>query len=144
MTRLLFLATIFSISICGCQMKSNEDSNTNRQYDYSDVEEKKIEWNELFSIEKESYLVYIYSPTCGHCNEIKQSVIEFALQSDDFYFVLFAKEINVGNHIENSIGADNIDEVVILGTPTLLVIRNHVLTDNIAGSSTILTTLTNL
>lgn len=129
--------------LLGCTT-ANPPSVKPKIFDYTDVENKTIVWNDLFNIEKDDYFVYIYSPICGHCNEIKQEVISYSLDHDNFYYILFNKDIKITDNLLISIGATNIDDVSIVGTPTLLHIELGVLTENIVGSHAIVETLTNL
>ena len=75
MNKLLILP-ITSILILGCS--PNKEAKA-IEYDYSDVADLTICWNDILSVESDKYFAYIYSRTCGHCNEIKQDVITYAL-----------------------------------------------------------------
>lgn len=111
------------------------------RYDYIDIEDKKMSWESLFSIRDDRYSVYIYSQRCGHCNEIKQTVIEYSFKNDSFYFVEYTSEIPILDNVNETIGKNNSEDIGILGTPTLLVIESGILVENIAGSKAIIETL---
>ena len=83
--------------------------------------------------------IYIYSITCSKCNAIKQDVIEYGLTHPNFYFMSIHKnDIPIlDKDINLTIGAKTYSEVFILGTPTLLEIKNGMLLNNIAGSNAI-------
>ena len=107
-------------------------------FDYDIIKDKEILWNDLLIQEKESYSVYIYSLTCGHCNEIKQEIISYALNHDDFYIVEYNKNIPICDGQEEQGEKDKLEDICIFGTPSLLSINSGVLVKNIAGSKAIL------
>lgn len=108
-----------------------------REHDYDEIVDQIISWENIFSIKQNDYYCYIFSTRCSHCNNIKNLVIETALQMDNFYFVLFDSTIPISGDVENTIGAMSCSDISILGTPTLLRIENSTLTMNIAGEKQI-------
>lgn len=107
-------------------------------YDYEDIENQKIVWRDLFNAEPSHYYVYAYSPYCGHCLEIRDGVIHYSrCGSIPLFFVEASDEIAFGSHIETTIGAVSIEQLWILGYPSLLEIKNGTLIANTAGSSKI-------
>ena len=109
--------------------------------DYDLVIDKIISWDEALSQSLEKYNVYVYSLTCGHCREIKETVISKAIERNDIYFIEYSKSIPVSEDVSDTIGKNDITEIFILGTPTLLVVENGVLIDNLAGKNAILKAL---
>jgi thiol-disulfide isomerase/thioredoxin len=98
-----------------------------------------IVFNNCLIQKEQNYLLYFYSSYCGHCKEIKDSVIEFALRKIvPFYFVIFDSTVPIFNDIEATIGASKIEEIGILGTPSLINIFEGSVRLNIAGSSKIM------
>ena len=140
--KIALLITCFLLT--GCDQKEGESYTCRNDYSYDDVVEKKIGWNEVLSKDKPSYFIYVYFPTCGHCKEIRQDVICFSLSRDDFFFCEYSKEIPVITYVEDTIGKNKIEEIGIVGTPTLLGVEDGVLTMNIVGKNAIIETLTNL
>ena len=138
----IFLLIGLTFLLVGCKksVTSSEITSISETiaYDYDVVQEKMIMWNDLFSIEKEKYSTYIYSTRCGHCNEIKQEVISHALNDDSFFFVEYNQNIPITDNVEPTIGKSSVEDISILGTPTLLVIENKILIKNIAGAKAIL------
>ena len=103
-----------------------------------------IEWSDILSQEDERYYAYIYSTQCGHCKEIKQAVINIALNSDKkIYFITYTKDIPIITNASNNIGVDNYENLGIIGTPTLFEIEHKVVLDCYTGSEAIIETLTN-
>ncbi len=133
---------LFTLALLGCQKVTT--SSEKLSLDYLDFEDNHIEWTEIFNFPMDSYYVYIYSPTCGHCKDIKEYVLQFAyLHKDGFYFVTYSSEITVITNVESVIGKDNYQDVGIVGTPTLFLIQNHILSDVFTGSKEIIATMYN-
>lgn len=136
-SKLIFLPCLFSLISCQKEAKETKESG-NTEHDYGEIIEREIGWNDLFSIGIPQYFVYFYSPYCSHCKEIKDVIIEYALQDERMYFVKFSDEVIVAPLVEDTIGATCIEDVAILGTPSLIEITNHVVVCNLAGSKAIL------
>ena len=137
MKKILILFT-FPLLLSGCVETKT------RSYDYEDISNLTISWSEIFDISMTHYFVYIYSKTCGHCQKIKQDVLSYAMSHDDLYFVVYDKTIPIVEDVNNTIGKTNYEDIGIKGTPTLLEIFEHELISNIAGTTAIIETLTNL
>ncbi len=135
--KLFLLASMFSLISCSGEEAVSESSESS-EHTYEEVSHLQIEWNDIFYVDEIYYLVYIYSEYCGHCKSMKNSIIDYALNpAKPLYFLQFSNEIPTSTNVENTIGATDVSEVSILGTPTLLEIYNKKLTSNIAGTSEI-------
>ena len=140
MNKLLILP-IATILILGCSSKKEAKA---IEYDYSDVADLTICWNDILSVESDKYFAYIYSPTCGHCNEIKQDVITYALvNKGTLYFVPFNKTIPIIIDRTLPLEKDKVEDLGIVGTPSMFLIVNHVVKENYVGKKEIVKTLTN-
>ena len=124
-------------------IKPTDDVLQVSEHDYSEIEDRIIPWEDLFTKESNRYYCYVFSKTCSHCNEIKNNVIDYALKNDNFFFVEYGKHIPLTDDITATIGATSIDNVAIMGTPTLLGLINHTLIENIAGSKKVLEKIQN-
>lgn len=102
--------------------------------EYFEVVDYEIFWDEIFAINADKYYVYIYSTTCSHCSEIKNWIIDLALNRKDIYFLKGNSQSVISTNISNTIGATEVKDVSILGYPTLLQISNKILTMNLAGN----------
>ena len=133
-SRLVFFPCLFALTSCG------EESNSQIiKRSYEEVGDREILWSEVFDIDKEDYLVYFYSPTCGHCRSIKDQMISYASDdSHNMYLVKFSDDAVVSTSVKNTIGITSVEDLSILGTPSLIEIVMHTLTKNIAGSEAIL------
>lgn len=111
------------------------------EHDYSEVEEYMIDWDEMFDFDLEEYFVYIYSTKCSHCVEIKNQIVEKALEEKNVYFVKSSAKVIQKNDISSSIGASFAGDISILGYPSLIKIVNGICTKNVAGKTAILSAL---
>ena len=140
MNKLLILP-ITAILILSCSPKKETKA---IEYDYSDVDDLTIFWNDILSVESDKYFAYIYSPTCGHCNEIKQDVITYALvNKGTLYFVPFNKMIPIIIDRTLPLEKDKVEDLGIVGTPSMFLVVNHVVKENYVGKKEIVKTLTN-
>ena len=134
-----FFALLASIVFIRCgQKKTASEPSSNVLLDYDSITDKLISWNELLIQEKEKYRVYVYSVTCGHCNDIKQQILSYSLDKDDLYFIEYNQSIPICNSDVTLMETNNLDDVCIFGTPSLLTVEKGFLTENIAGSTRIL------
>ena len=120
----------------GCQ-KTQE-----KTLDYSDFENRKITWNEAFSVANPAYFLYIYSNYCSHCQEIKSDILAF-LDKEKYpmFLVEYSKEIPVISNVANTLGSSDIETISIKGTPTLIHIVQEKVVNNIPGSKDIISYL---
>ena len=132
----MILTTSF-FSLISCSNSQLDGHST--EHNYNEIEHLKIEWKEVFFQAETHYFVYFYSPNCGHCEAIKNKVIDFALNSEEkMYFIQFNDEIKILTDVKETIGVTSIENFGILGTPSLVELEDKKITSNIAGASDIL------
>lgn len=134
----IFLPCLFTLISCKGGHFSNETTKESIEHSYDEISDREIVWNDIFSISCPDYFVYFYSPTCSHCNRIKNVIIEYALTNESMYFIRFSDDVVVSGDVKNTIGVNSIDNLSILGTPSLLEVKNKVVETNIAGERAIL------
>ena len=104
-----------------------------------------ILWSNCLKQIDQHYLVFFYSPTCNHCEEIIEDVQEFARSEIVKLYYLNIKEqdekIPVSNEIKSTIGVSDISDLFIAGTPTIIEVFEGVVKDNVAGKEACLTLL---
>lgn len=108
------------------------------EHSYTEVLDKKIEWNSIFSIAKPAYFVYFYSKTCSHCKQLKNRIIEYSLTHDDIYFVEDSKNTVLLSDVSVTIGINSIETFGILGFPSLIKVADQKCILNVAGIGDIL------
>ena len=109
--------------------------------DYQVIEEAKIEypdafiqWQTLLAQECSSYYVYVFAYDCYYCNESKRKVICFYEHSEiPVYFCEYTKEIPIGHNTMKTIGSNNLEDIFIRGTPSLLYITDGCISFNVSG-----------
>lgn len=111
------------------------------EHEYSEISYYRLNWNEIFNVEKDNYYVYLFSTTCSHCSSIKNKIIEFALNNRNVYFIEDSAEIIFKNDVNYTIGLTSFENLAILGFPSLLKITNKILNKNIAGTEKIINEL---
>lgn len=129
LNRLLLL--LFLITSCG-------SSYAQTKHNYHEIKDRIINWNQIFEVNDERYLVYFYSERCGYCNDIKQEILNYYfLHIDSLYFVCTDLEIKTGP-IKELTGINNIDYFYIFGTPFLVEFNLQTVTNYYVGKDDIL------
>lgn len=139
----MLLLLLFPL-LAGCSTTKPEASKSveEKALDYTDFTHLNLEWKNLFLPAKSQYFVYIYSISCLHCAHIKKEVLETIRDNEElFYLMEYSDEIPISSNASETIGKEKLDEVSIMGTPTLLEITNHYVGMNIAGEKEIVTYL---
>lgn len=83
--------------------------------------------SEILTQNEDTYYVYFYSLTCGHCNSMKADIISHILQSDDTFYLASVQDLQVN-------GGWPAD---ITGVPTMVKVVNGELTERFVGTSEI-------
>ena len=122
--------------LISCSTKSST-SEIEVSHSYDEVEHLSMEWNELLTKEN-AYYCYVYSIYCTHCENIKNYVIEKALLLSNLYFIKYTKTIPIIPDSEITIGQNNIENIGIMGTPTIIGVDKHEVTINVAGETKVL------
>lgn len=140
--KLIFLISLPLLTGCSFQQQNEEVQNYNIPtieigHDYSEIKEFELTWEGLFDPSEKEYFVYFYSTSCNHCAEIKNYVIEQALNKKNIYFVKGSNKDVLSEDVYPTIGAKSIDKISILGYPSCLKIVDHICTKNVAGTSQI-------
>ena len=142
---LLFSLTFLSI-LGGCSPNSKpstkpEENNTQeeeKKREYSEISQLKILWKDIFNQQENIYYVYLYSLYCSHCNAIKNFMIESALSGNKkIYFIQASGEHVINEEKAKEISVDSLEDLAIRGYPTLLELKNKIVTKNVAGETAI-------
>ena len=135
--------------LTGCQINVNpshinsinqnpESISALTNHEYSEIKHLKIFWSQIFLIEKDSYYVYLYSETCSHCAQIKNSVIEYALSNiSNTYFVQESSSVVIDEVKAMNINVLKLEDLGIRGYPTLLSLKKKVVTNQYSGVTAI-------
>ena len=139
--KMIYLLPVLLISSCALETSDTEMMNNYvsipLNHSYEEVSDYELTRESIFDVDEENYYVYIYSTTCTHCEELKNYIIEKALERGDIYFVKGSSNDQLTTDSKKLIGAENPGDIYILGYPSLLLISNQKCTKNLAGSTQI-------
>ena len=138
MQKQLFKVILSTIVLCSCSnetiIQTEQYSNVSFQnFNYDDISDYELVRDAIFDVASDDYYVYFYSMSCSHCEELKNYIIEKALDRGDIYFVKGTSKDQITNDPKKSIGAGIPEDIWILGYPTLLQIQNQKCSKNLAG-----------
>lgn len=137
---LLLIPLLFS-----CSNSSSEDDPIIPTHDYNEVSEKFITWENVLSNNKKHYYVYCFSRVCKYCEEMKNEVIDIALNNaPNIYFCngndIVIKDIDpIG-----TIGIRDVNYLFIRGYPSLIEIENNTVNAHYLGRNKVITYLRTL
>ena len=128
---LLPLLSLVLLSSC----VSPQEQSSYKDHSYEEVSNKLITYDQAFSVTEEDHFIYFYQETCHSCEEIKNEVIDFALNvSSHFYFVI--GDVTIPHtysfeDINKTIGSSKVEDVFVGVTPQLVVIKEGKIAKNI-------------
>lgn len=131
------------LALVGCS-KVDEQSSPSVNRDYLLFEDRLIEWENIFLQEEDDYIVYFFRETCGHCQAIKEDVIDYYLMDIDvMYFIKNPEdEIYFSSRLIDIRGVNDASKLKIYGVPAILEIVNHQVLNYHYGEKEILAFLT--
>ena len=112
-----------------------EDTSSYAEHSYEEIASYKINADQVFSISEEEHYIYYYQETCHSCQEIKNIVIDFALNyTPKMYFV--EADVNTPTHytfeeINQTLKSNKIEDVFVGVTPQLAFIKDGKIEKNI-------------
>lgn len=116
----------------------------NTIYSYVDVKDKHLTYENIFLLTNSHYFIYVYSGGCYVCASIKQDIINYSLKHENFYFLLYCHEfVPTSEDFDQSsiLGASKNSEIYLIGTPTMLEIKEGKISEYYLGMEKILTKL---
>ena len=136
----LFGSMLFAL--VGCNNKTPtysrvENQNFEIERTYDEIKTYELVWESIFDVESTKYYVYFYSTTCSHCSQLKNYIIEKALEREDIYFVKGSSKDQITTDTKKLIGAENPGDIWILGYPSMILILNKKCVKNLAGETQI-------
>lgn len=135
MKKCLYVWTTMLLVSCPGQ----ENSTPSMNYTYDQIETLLIPWGGLFEVEEEHYMAFVFSKSCQHCLAIEDTVVGYALSEAKpaLFFIEATPTIPKGIDIASTLGATSVDEMYILGWPSLLEIQNGTLVAHLVGEKAI-------
>lgn len=148
---LFLLITLIAVPVNIFQLDfSNLFNGNNSQqinnYTYSDVAEYAILEEDIFEQKEEFYLVYVYKNSCSICEQIKPTVLNFAINSGyRMYFVNTSNLMQSCDSAEisknNSVGTNDVRKLYLYGTPTIFAINQGSVHEVLIGGNEITNSL---
>ncbi|MEC9485699.1 MAG: thioredoxin family protein [Candidatus Izemoplasma sp.] len=85
------------------------------------------DYSETLVVDDQTHIEYFYSPYCSHCESLKQEILTFFTNLEDYPFYLV--------DISQTTGENTIEELT--GVPTLIVVTNHQIEEIFSGTEAI-------
>ena len=143
--KLRILPFVLTALFASCSPAKSEQMSKNTFSEYNVPLDQKIAWSDCLSQKEDHYLVFFYSETCTYCHEIMGDVLSFYEANVLQMYFLDTKatdtKIPIGSNIDLRIGIDNVNELFIAGTPTIIEVENWIVKANVPGSDNCLTFL---
>ncbi len=122
-----FMITVFQVlTLCSCCKEKN--------LDYSDFNDKHILFSEVNFQIANKYFVYFYSTKCGHCLEIKQTMLLIIFKRKDEFYLCVENKDFIYCH------SDGVEEgdFCLKGVPTVVLFENQKPTLHLLGGKEII------
>ena len=137
-----FCPLIVVAMIASCTPKESQSSKQNASKEYGIVTDQEILLADCLSQEERNYIIFFHSDKCEHCKQIIDDVIEFAAENIlKTYFVNIAKnenKIKICQPIDLTIGVTDVNELAIVGTPTIIEVEEGMTIANAPGKESCL------
>lgn len=139
--RLTLLIVALS-TLSACDNKTNIESLLEPppiiNYEYDDIKDITIYWNNILIQERDSYFVYVFSKTCSHCQEFKNEIIKYAIEDHNpIYFVEYNHSIPIIENRENVIQKNELDDIGVVGVPSMFEIVDKTIINYYVGAKEI-------
>lgn len=134
MTLRLLFVSLTSLAIVVSCSPTRDITNTKSAIEQQEIVIKQqIPWLEALNQKENHYIIFVYSPMCGYCHDMMDEIIDFAKSEilPTYFINTQNNEVPIYQEINKNIAS--IEELGILGTPSILEIENKVAIRNIAG-----------
>lgn len=122
MKRVISLVILFLLASCQIDESVFITRNENDIY---------VQFEHVFDYNKGYF--YFYMDGCVSCDSLKNHIVTYALNNNDFYLVIPSNKFNYGYDRSFNNGVTNYQDIVITGFPTLLEIKNYQVSNNYVG-----------
>ena len=121
---ILLLSLLILFTLSACEEEPIDETNTDQEFEYSDLSDIALtSHDQAENMSNNKYIVYYYSATCSHCQEVKQDILGFASEYEDVDFYIF--------DVSDADDRTSIEE--FLGTPSVLIFSGGELTQIYLG-----------
>ena len=132
-SRLLFVSLTSLAIVVSCSPSRETTNNKNVIEQEEIIKNQSISWFDALNQKENNYIVFVYSETCGYCHDMMDEIIDFAKSEILVTYFINSQiyKVPISNEIKENIA--DINQLSILGTPTILEIDNKIVVNNIAG-----------
>ena len=132
-SRLLFVSLTSLAIVVSCSPSRETTNNKNVIEQEEIIKNQSISWFDALNQKENNYIIFVYSETCGYCHDMMDEIIDFAKSEILVTYFINSQiyKVPISNEIKENIA--DINQLSILGTPTILEIENKIVVNNIAG-----------
>ena len=132
-SRLLFVSLTSLAIVVSCSPSRETTNNKNVIEQEEIIKNKSISWLDALNQKENNYIIFVYSETCGYCHDMMDEILDFAKSEILVTYFINSQiyKVPISNEIKENIA--DINQLSILGTPTILEIDNKIVVNNIAG-----------
>lgn len=132
-SRLLFVSLTSLAIVASCSPIRETTNNKNVIEQEEIIKNQSISWFDALNQKENNYIVFVYSETCGYCHDMMDEIIDFAKSEILVTYFINSQiyKVPISNEIKENIA--DINQLSILGTPTIIEIDNKIVVNNIAG-----------
>ena len=131
--RLLFVSLTSLAIVVSCSPTRDTTNNKSAIEQQEIIINHQIPWLEALNQRDNHYIIFVYSETCGYCHDMMDEIIDFAKSEILVTYFINSQiyKVPISNEIKENIA--DINQLSILGTPTIIEIDNKIVVNNIAG-----------
>ena len=132
-SRLLFVSLTSLAIVVSCSPSRETTNNKNVIEQEEIIKNQSISWFDALNQKENNYIIFVYSETCGYCHDMMDEIVDFAKSEILVTYFINSQiyKVPISNEIKENIA--DINQLSILGTPTILEIDNKIVVNNIAG-----------
>ena len=132
-SRLLFVSLTSLAIVASCSPIRETTNNKNVIEQEEIIKNQSISWFDALNQKENNYIIFVYSETCGYCHDMMDEIIDFAKSEILVTYFINGQiyKVPISNEIKENIA--DINQLSILGTPTIIEIDNKIVVNNIAG-----------
>ena len=132
-SRLLFVSLTSLAIVVSCSPIRETTNNKNVIEQEEIIKNQSISWFDALNQKENNYIIFVYSETCGYRHDMMDEIIDFAKSEILVTYFINSQiyKVTISNEIKENIA--DINQLSILGTPTILEIENKIVVNNIAG-----------
>lgn len=141
----IFWLSLIAPLICSCKFNGNSatlvattgtpDGPGLINYEYEDLGDKLVSWENVSLIDREHYYIYFFSRTCSHCQRIKNLMIAKLLERRIYYACEVTNSVWFCSEMTNDVPPPRI---CIIGYPSIIEVKYLEVINNVAGADEVL------